>query len=261
MAKRVTEFKSIHFCFDRIITGERKIEAMDRAIKENVMNKPSIPKLPGMSLHPMKMAFLSGKKWLPGRTLKICFLDGSKTQRKRTIEHSVGWLKYANIQFDFTADRNHSDIRISFEADTGSWSYIGTDNLHIEGNEPTMNFGWLQDDTEDVEYNRVVLHEFGHALGCIHEHQNPQGGIQWNEEAVYKFFGGPPNNWSRQETYENVIMKYALDQLNATKYDPHSIMLYAFPATLIKGGTATHENKRLSGNDKRFIRKIYPGAK
>ncbi len=27
-----------------------------------------------------------------------------------------------------------------------------------------MNFGWLEDDTDDEEYRRVVLHEFGHAL-------------------------------------------------------------------------------------------------
>jgi len=39
--------------------------------------------------------------------------------------------------------------------------------------EPTMNYGWLKDDTDDVEYRRVVIHEFGHALGAIHEHQNP----------------------------------------------------------------------------------------
>lgn len=209
----------------------------------------------------MKMALLAGKNWLPARTLRICFLDGSKTQRKRATGHAAGWLKYANIEFDFTAARRQSDIRISFEADPGSWSYIGTDNLHIGKAEPTMNFGWLLDDTKDEEYNRVVLHEFGHALGCIHEHQNPKGGIKWNEEAVYKLFGGPPNNWSREETYENVIMKYSLDQLNASKYDPKSIMLYEFPSKLIQSGIATHENSRLSGNDKRFIRKMYPMSK
>jgi hypothetical protein len=260
MAKKSADLKNIHFCFDRIITGENKIEAMDRAIRENERNKPVVPKMPGMSLHPFKMAMLAGKNWSPGRVLKVSFLDGSKTQKKRTTDHAAGWLKYANIQFEFGTARNKSDIRISFEADAGSWSYIGTDNLHIGKSEPTMNFGWLQDDTEDAEYNRVVLHEFGHALGCIHEHQNPKGGIKWNEEAVYRFFGGPPNNWSRQETYENVVMKYSMDQLNASKYDPKSIMLYAFPAQLVQGGIATHENSTLSASDKRFVRKMYPKA-
>ena len=261
MAKGNKELKNIHFCFDRIISGEKKIEAMEQAIHENEKNRPVVPRLPGMSLHPMKMAVLSGKKWSPGRVLKVCFLDGSKTQRTRTTDHAMGWLKHANIGFDFAAARSKADIRISFEADPGSWSYVGTDNLHIGKGEPTMNFGWLQDNTEDEEYNRVVLHEFGHALGCIHEHQNPEGGIKWNEEAVYQFFAGPPNNWSRQETYENVVMKYSMDQLNASKYDAKSIMLYAFPAKLIQGGVATHENNSLSGGDKRFIRTMYPKAK
>ena len=33
---------------------------------------------------------------------------------------------------------------------------------------------------------RSVLHETGHALGFGHEHQHPQGNIQWNSKAVSK---------------------------------------------------------------------------
>jgi hypothetical protein len=261
MAKEKRIVDDVHICFDRILSGKEKIRAMQLAIKENQKNQPIVPKLPGMSYHPLKMAMLTGKNWQPGRTLNICFLDGSSTQRERTTEHALGWLKYADIKFDFSASRAQSEIRITFKADPGSWSYIGTDNLGIPKNQPTMNFGWLEDDTEDQEYNRVVLHEFGHALGCIHEHQNPKGGIKWNEEAVYKYFGGPPNNWSKDEIYSNVIEKYSLDQLNASKFDPNSIMLYSFPGELTQSGTATHENDHLSVSDKRFIRKMYPKAK
>jgi hypothetical protein len=126
-----------------------------------------------------------------------------------------------------------------------------------------MNFGWLKDDTDDTEYNRVVVHEFGHALGAIHEHQNFKGGIVWNVEAVYAAFSGPPNNWSRDDIDHNVIEKYSIDQLNATKFDPRSIMLYPFPKQLIKGPpalakTGTRSNTDLSVSDKRFIAKNYP---
>jgi serralysin len=38
---------------------------------------------------------------------------------------------------------------------------------------PTMNYGWMTPDSSDDEVHRVVAHEFGHALGLIHEHQNP----------------------------------------------------------------------------------------
>jgi len=44
---------------------------------------------------------------------------------------------------------------------------------------PTMNFGWLNEDSDEDEYSRVVLHEFGHSLSCIHEHQHPANGIPW----------------------------------------------------------------------------------
>jgi len=40
----------------------------------------------------------------------------------------------------------------------------------MENNQPWIDLG-------------TVLHEFGHALGLIHEHQNPaSGGFKWNRE-------------------------------------------------------------------------------
>src|SRR6185295_18692300 len=128
-----------------------------------------------------------------------------------------------------------ADIRISFNADPGSWSAVGTDCLvadFFKPAEPTMNFGWLRDDTDDEEWRRVVVHEFGHAIGAIHEHQNPRGGIKWNLPAVYAYFSGPPNNWTKEEIDFNVVQKYSINQLNATSFDRSSIMLYSFPPQL-----------------------------
>jgi Astacin (Peptidase family M12A) len=249
-------------CFDRIIPyDEQKIRAAELAVKANPANAPKIPpKLAGVSLHPAKMALFTGKKWANGSELGVAFLDGSNTQRQRVQEHAVQWMKYTNIKFKFDAGKN-ATIRISFVADPGSWSYIGTDNLTIAKDEPTMNFGWLEDATDDTEYNRVVVHEFGHAIGAIHEHQNPKAGIKWNLPMVYKVFSGPPNNWSKEEIDFNIVKKYSLDQLNATKFDRASIMLYSFPGELIVGGVATPENTKLSSGDKRFIKKMYPKPK
>ena len=184
---------------------------------------------------------------------------------RQVRDHAEEWLSYANIKFKWIAGTT-AQIRISFAADADSWSAVGTDCLVTEyfpTNQPTMNFGWLEDDTDDTEYRRVVVHEFGHALGCIHEHQNPKGGIQWNEAAVIAAFSGPPNNWSKADIRSNVIDKYSLDQLNATKFDAKSIMLYAFPKQLIKGPPSlakkgTRENTDLSAIDKAYINKMYP---
>lgn len=247
-------------CIDRVIPYELKADAAVLAIKANPKNRPVLPpKLAGVSMYPAKMALFTGKKWANGKVLRARFLDGSVAQRTRAIQHAKAWSQYANITFDFEAGAE-AEIRISFSADDGSWSAIGTDCLHAEyfkPKEPTMNFGWLKDDTDDVEYRRVVVHEFGHALGCIHEHQNPKGGIKWNEAKVYQMFSGPPNNWSKDEIYHNIIEKYSLDQLNATKFDPKSIMLYSFPPELIVGGHGTANNTQLSAGDKRYIGKMY----
>jgi hypothetical protein len=256
--------KTIHMCCDRVLTGTEKIRAMRAAIKENKKNAPSPPspqrKRFGASSMgaPAKMALEAGKKWADGKTLGVYFMDGSATQKARVKAQALKWQQFANVKFNFAASKATAHIRISFVADDGSWSYIGTDALGIPKNEPTMNFGWLRDNTDDAEYERVVVHEFGHALGAIHEHQNPKGGIQWNLPAVYKYFSGPPNNWSKADIDTNVVGKYSVDQLNASKYDPYSIMLYHFDGALIKSGKPTRFNTRLSTGDKRFIRTQYP---
>lgn len=253
---------NIRMCCDRVLTGTQKITAMDAAITENHVNRP--PDLPkrlirfGASSGRMKMALVAGKKWRDGRTLGVYFMDGSAIQKARVQEQAVQWCKFANIKFDFTASKANAHIRISFLADDGSWSYIGTDCLGIDNAEPTMNYGWLRDDTEDEEYERVVVHEFGHALGSIHEHQNPDGGIIWNLPAVYAYFAGPPNYWSKEDTDINVVNKYSVDQLHASKYDEDSIMLYQFDGALIQGGKPTKSNWKLSKGDKKFIKREYP---
>ena len=255
--------KNLHLCFDRPLPPQHKLEAARLAMSENKGNEPLPLVLPaGASFHPMKMAILTGKRWDNGRKLRVRFLDGSKKQKALTQEYASEWSKYANVLFDFNAGLL-AEIRVSFVADAGSWSAVGTDSLVRSAflpTRPTMNFGWLRDGTSETEWRRVVTHEFGHAIGAIHEHQNPQGGIKWNLPEVYRVFSGPPNKWTKSQIDSNIVQKYSIDQLNATKFDIKSIMLYAFPASLIIGGQATPNNTELSAGDKDFIGQMDPKA-
>ncbi len=106
-----------------------------------------------------RMAVINLKKWEDGRTLRFRFLDGDDFQKGKVKDKANIWCDYANIQFDFVDDPA-AEIRISFQADSGSWSAIGTDCLitdYFPRYQPTMNFGWLRDDTDDDEYERRYL--------------------------------------------------------------------------------------------------------
>jgi hypothetical protein len=207
-----------------------------------------------------RMAIINQKQWDNGHTLSCRFLDGSTTQQNNVVAMANKWEDYANIQLSFGDDPN-AEIRISFQADPGSWSAIGTDCLitsYFPSYQPTMNFGWLRDDTDIGEYERVVVHEFGHALGCIHEHQSPNENLDWNVDAVYAAFSGPPNYWSKQDIDQNILQKYSPDGISATQFDISSIMLYQFDGSLFKDGQGTPLNTHLSDLDKQMIAQMYP---
>jgi hypothetical protein len=210
------------------------------------------------SLPMLYLALMTQKRWPNGRVLRVAFLGGDPIVHGRIIEFARQWETYANIHFDFLTDRiQPSDIRIAFDP-LVSWSCIGTDALLVAPTEATMNFGWLTATSSDDTYSRVVLHEFGHALGAIHEHQHPEAGIPWNKEAVYTKYGQPPNHWTREQTDINLFEKYSRDQLNHSAFDPASIMLYHIPNDLTLGDWEVGWNSQLSVLDKEFMATMYP---
>ncbi len=120
-----------------------------------------------------------------------------------------------------------------------------------------MQLGGLRAESDEVVLRRTVLHEFGHALGCIHEQASPAAQIPWDDAKVYAFYR-EWQGWDQRTTYENVLRRYTAAELRFTAHDPRSIMQYPVPAELTLGGFSVPWNDDLSDGDRSFIARMYP---
>lgn len=245
----MTHKKNLHICRDRL--SELDAQRLRRRYEKRNEEPRGID-----AFH---IALLNAKKWPLGKTLRCRFMDGPTSVQERVIQKARKWMDHANVRFEFVTSGS-AEIRISFIADADSWSVLGNDALGVKESEPTMNFGWLDVGTSDEEYERVVLHEFGHALGCIHEHQNPEGGIPWNRKAVIEYYSGPPNNWPLIDIEANLFYRYSKESTTRTAVDPFSIMMYPIPAEHMINKPAIQGGNTLSQSDIDFIKRIYPPA-
>ncbi|KAJ6483192.1 hypothetical protein C8R45DRAFT_1099482 [Mycena sanguinolenta] len=110
--------------------------------------------------------------WETGSTVTYSFLGGTANQQAKVDKVVLEWLPYANLNFQRVSQGGL--IRITFDATSGSWSWVGTLNLGLPTDEPTMNLGWIKDDTTvSADDRAVILHEFGHVLGLLHEYFMP----------------------------------------------------------------------------------------
>ncbi|MEY2401579.1 MAG: hypothetical protein QOJ08_1690 [Ilumatobacteraceae bacterium] len=218
-----------HFCTDRVLPGKQMRHQPTVPVPRTGRTRAIIP---------------IGKLWMNGSTLHVKFLGGTAAEQANAKEQAVWWTAHANLTFDFN-NAADAEIRVTFDPNDGAWSYVGTDNRGIPANQPTMNLGF--------EDGGTAGHEFGHAIGLAHEHQNPDGGIEWNEATVIQSLSGPPNNWDDATIRHNVLEKYRADQVQGTEFDPNSIMLYFFPGSWVKSGVGTHANSVLSDVDKSYV--------
>lgn len=190
------------------------------------------------------------------RVVDVLFMGGNERQRTAVAEIVQStWNQLSGLQFAFTGKADAA-VRIAFEAGA-SWSQPGNYGMNGPFEQPTMNFGWLHGDTAWVEWERVVCHEFGHALALMHEHQNPTVKIPWNRPAVYAWFR-KYQGWPPEIVDSQVLVPLGIEVARATRFDPASVMVYGIPAEiLLDPSWAMERNSLPSMGDAATVQMLY----
>ncbi|MFD2941303.1 matrixin family metalloprotease [Flavobacterium notoginsengisoli] len=200
-------------------------------------------------------AIITWPRWQTGQTIKIKFLDGDAIVQEKVKSIAGEWTKYANLKFEYVSAKEYADIRIGFNVGNyGAWSLLGMKSAYGNTSEQSMRLGPLTSSSE-TSIKRTILHEFGHALGLIHENASPVATINWDLPKVYQYYN-ELNGWSKIEVDQFVIK--SPESTNYSQYDPLSIMHYYVPASLTTNGVAVNEMSDLSITDIISINKWYP---
>lgn len=198
--------------------------------------------------------------WANGRTLKIGFTDDNLAEdHKQAIIAAINqWQPYVNLTFEFidgqegTPGYGKGDIRITTLYNQ-NYTLIGTDAKVNDPWTPTMVLGVKP---SDPQFQSIVMHEFGHALGAQHEHQHPEADIPWDVPKVYARYAAA--GVSAEVVDEAVLHTFEKHDTTYTAYDKHSIMHYPVPNEITLGDWEVGLNTAISEKDKAFMRRAYP---
>jgi hypothetical protein len=200
--------------------------------------------------------------------LNVAFFNGNEGLFDLVKETVKAWEKHANVVFQFLGIERLFDahIRITFNGPRVFQSLVGTDSVAPnEVRQPSMTLGFTNDVLQDEPQTKgLILHEFGHALGLMHEHQNPDRKIRFLPD-IFEYMrltqGWDPNMVQQQiiEPANRALLT------NSEAFDGDSVMLYFFQEFVTVSGRTFHivqpstkQNLVLSDGDIRTISDLYP---
>ena len=200
----------------------------------------------------------ASKVWKDRNVLRVAFLEGDDSLHNLVMNIASMISHYCDMRFEKVPKGSKSEVRISFQ-NSGSWSYVGTDNLLILDDQPTMNYGWLSSDMDSNSptATSVVLHEFGHAVGLQHEQGHPHQNIPWDFNKVFRWFE-EKYGWTEDQVRQTYMNRMSIEESNFNAYDRASIMHYPIDNEWTIGDWEIPWITQLSSSDKEFLHSLYP---
>lgn len=249
------------------------------------------------------------RRWLPGKVVRVAFLDGDSDLHRDIATVLEEITDACGVVFDFgetaTGDFRRwtetdtelaAEIRVSFDKQ-GYFSLVGIDSVDTSIGPPSSRVGGRPHQAslnlggfavqKPATWRGTTLHEFLHALGFHHAHQNMRGpcdaSFRWDDDpgyqltqdergafvtdangkrpGIYTYLAGFPNFWPRAKVDHN--LKTENDpHLVAGPFDPSSTMLYRFPPLFYKTQPSpcapTGDGQALSEGDVRGLQLLYP---
>jgi hypothetical protein len=250
-------------CTPKALPRNKWVAAARTASEINPVNHPPVERLvramPGFTPSPDRIAVLTTKYWRTnGVHLTVGFLDSPPASlQKRILSHLNAWAKTANVKFVPAATDPQVRIARVGGKDGGYWSYLGTDVLHIDTGEPTMNLEAFSMTTPESEFHRVIRHEAGHTLGFPHEHMRRELVDLIDPQKAIAFFEAT-QGWGADETRQQVLTPIEESSLWGTaQSDPRSIMCYQIPGSITKNGKPIIGGRDIDKSDYTFVAKVY----
>lgn len=268
--------------------GDYPLELAKVLLKRRLAEAESAKALPTHAA----FAFVANNlAWPSGQRLIVAVYGGRYEVWRDVAAIADEWSKYANVVFDFGLDPKkktarmwdpsnstpstaHIRLRLDIDVPGIRYSAVGREALLPEFSSGSMVLGgiaqrwgtWMEADRGDI------LHEFGHALGFLHEHQRPECSSEFRRVAGPN---GEPSifdvyesnfNWGREQVETNLFVSATYKTSFTGKPERKSLFNYPTPDQVLpalvhgtKGPCYTRvRNTKLSPTDIARAREDYP---
>lgn len=151
-----------------------------------------------------------------------------------------------------------ADLRIRFlDGDEPTRKFVGRGALAVAHGSPTMGLAGLLQSNDLALRRAYVLHEFGHALGAVHEHQRPDAPLTWRLSVVNAHYLNL-YGWSEAQTYAQVIRPLHAPSLVASPdFDRMSVMMYPIHKEFTEQQFVQPWNSQLTAWDRKVMASLY----